>query len=82
MAKIKKDIDGILKDLAKISDISEGLFECKTSVIFDMELEEIKKLQTHFREIDKRHNAFKIDISGTEFIFISNESSNDDTESL
>lgn len=80
MAKIKKDIDGILSDLAKISEISEGLFESKTSVVFDMDLEDIKKLQTHFREIDRGHNAFKIDISGTEFIFISSKSSNDDTE--
>jgi hypothetical protein len=80
MAKIKKDIDGILKDLAKISEISEDLFDCKTSVVFDMDLEDIKKLQNHFREIDRGFDSFKIDISGTEFIFISSKLSNSDTE--
>jgi len=82
MAKIKKDIDGILKDLAKISEVSEDLFDCKTSVIFDMDLEDIKRLQNHFREIDRGYNSFKIDISGTEFIFISSKSSTSDIESL
>lgn len=80
MAKIKKDIDGILEDLAKISDLADGLFLCKTSVVFDMDLEDIKKLQLNFREIDRGHNSFKIDISGTEFIFISSMSLTDDKE--
>jgi hypothetical protein len=82
MAKIKKDIDGILKDLAKISEVSEDLFDCKTSVIFDMDIEDIKRLQNHFREIDRGYNSFKIDISGTEFIFISSKSLSSDIESL
>ena len=45
-----------------------------------MELQEIKKLQNHFRDIDKGYNSFKIDISGTEFIFISSESLTSDKE--
>lgn len=80
MGKIKKDIDGILKDLAQIAEITEGVFDSKTSVIFDMELSDIKKLQNNFREIDRGHNSFKIDISGTEFIFISSESLKTDTD--
>ena len=80
MAKIKKNIDGILEDLAKISDITEGLFECKTSVVFDMDMNDIKMLQMYFKEKDLGHKSFKIDISGTEFIFISSESLNDDKE--
>jgi hypothetical protein len=80
MAKIKKNIDGILGDLAKISDLSEGLFECKTSVVFDMDMSEIKMLQMYFKEKDMGHKSFKIDISGTEFIFISSESLSDDKE--
>lgn len=80
MAKVKKNIDGILEDLAKISDLTEGLFECKTSVVFDMDMTDIKMLQMYFKEKDLGHRSFKIDISGTEFIFISSESSNDDTE--
>lgn len=80
MAKNKKNIDGILKELAKVAEISENLFDAKTSVIFDMDIEDIKYLQKNFREIDSRHDSFKIDISGTEFIFISSESLTDDTE--
>lgn len=82
MAKIKKDLDGILKDLAQISELTEGLFDCKTSVIFDMDILEIKKLQMYFKEKDMGHNSFKIDISGTEFIFISSESLPPDTNDL
>lgn len=82
MAKIKKDIDGILKDLAQISEISDNLFESKTSVIFDIDLSTMKKLQSNFRDIDRGHNSFKIDISGTEFIFISSESLTDDTNKI
>lgn len=80
MAKIKKNIDGVLADLAKISDITEGLFDCKTSVVFDMEMTDLKILQMYFKEKDIGHKSFKIDISGTEFIFISSELLNDDTE--
>lgn len=80
MAKIKKDLDGILKDLAQISELGEGLFECKTSVVFDMDIQDIKKLQMYFKEKDLGYNSFKIDISGTEFIFISSESLTPDTE--
>jgi len=29
-----------------------------------------KRVQDNFREIDRGHNQFKIDISGTEFIFL------------
>jgi hypothetical protein len=79
MAKTEKDLDGILKDLAQISDLSEGLFNCKTSVVFDMDIKEIKRLQMYFKEKDMGHNSFKIDISGTEFIFISSESLTPDT---
>lgn len=80
MAKIKKDINGILSELAKVAEITDQLFESKTSVVFDMDLATIKELQMNFREIDRGHNSFKIDISGTEFIFISSESSTDDKE--
>lgn len=80
MAKIKKNIDGILEDLAKISDLTEGIFDCKTSVVFDMDMTDIKMLQMYFKEKDLGHKSFKIDISGTEFIFISSESLSDDTE--
>lgn len=66
-----KSIDGIIDKLALISDAVESLFpEGKSAVVFQLNNDDFKKVQNNFREIDRNHKQFKIDISGVEFIFL------------
>ena len=42
-------------------------------IVFELKLKDFKRVQNNFRQIDHGHKQFKIDISGTEFIFILDE---------
>lgn len=71
MEENNKSIDGIVEKLALIVEATESLFpEGKMAVVFKLNEIDFKKVQDNFREIDKGHTLFKIDISGTEFIFL------------
>ena len=71
MAEDQKSIDGIIEKLALISDASSQLFpEGRIAMVFDLKEEDFKKVQNNFREVDRNHKQFKIDISGIEFIFL------------
>ena len=76
-----KSIDGIIEKLALITDAIETIFpNGKTGVFFQLNSEDFKKVQNNFREIDKRHKQFKIDISGVEFMFLDETSLSDETD--
>jgi len=68
----KNDL-GELEKLALIADSFQTLFKGKTSVAFELNREEYTKMINHFREIDRHHKQFTIDISGTNFLFILDE---------
>lgn len=70
MGENQKSSVGNLESLAEIADNVQKLYKGRTTVVFELETEEYKKTQSMFREIDSKFNQFKIDISGTEFIFI------------
>jgi hypothetical protein len=71
MEENTKSIDGIIEKLALITDATENLFpNGKMVVIFELENDDFKKVQNNFRDVDRTHNQFKINISGTEFIFL------------
>lgn len=73
-----EDKDGGLRDLEKLALIAESvqsIFEGKSTIVFWLKEKEYKPMINHFREIDRHHNQFSIDISGTEFHFILDESS-------
>ena len=71
MAEDQKSIDGIIEKLALISDASSQLFpEGRIAMVFDLKEEDFKRVQNNFREVDRNHKQFKIDISGIEFIFL------------
>jgi hypothetical protein len=71
MAEDQKSIDGIIEKLALISDASSQLFpEGRIAMVFDLKEDDFKKVQNNFREVDRNHKQFKIDISGIEFIFL------------
>lgn len=70
MAKAKNIDIGNLEKLALIAESVQAIFEGKGTIIFELEKEEYKSVISHFREIDRHHKQFSIDISGTEFHFI------------
>lgn len=73
MAENKKNDLGELEKLALIADSLQTMFRGKTSVVLELNKEEYNKIITHFREVDRHHKQFTIDMSGTDFIFILNE---------
>jgi hypothetical protein len=39
-------------------------------LVFELEKEDYQKMISHFREIDRHHKQFLIEISGVEFLFM------------
>jgi hypothetical protein len=62
-----------LEKLALIADACQSVFVGKATMIFELKKEEYTKVINHFREIDRHHKQFSLDISGTEFHFILDE---------
>ena len=78
-----KSVDGIIEKLALISDAVETLFpDGKSAVVFQLNQDDFKKVQNNFRDIDRNHNQFKIDISGVEFIFLEETSLTDEINTV
>ena len=78
-----KSVDGVIEKLAIISEAVDTLFpEGKTAVVFQLKNEDFKKVQSNFREVDKSHKKFKIDISGVEFIFLEETSLTDEINTV
>ncbi len=76
-----KSIDGVVEKLALIADAMEQIFpNGKMGVVFQLNDSDFTKVQNNFREIDKGHKQFKIDISGVEFIFLEETSLTDETD--
>lgn len=81
MAENKKSIGGSVEKLALISDVMDNMFpNGRKAVVFELKLDDFKKVQNNFREIDRSHKQFKIDISGTEFIFLLDELLSDEKD--
>lgn len=64
-----KDNIGHLEKLALIAESCQAMYSGKATIVFELEKEEYKSVINHFREIDRHHKQFSIDISGTEFHF-------------
>lgn len=76
-----KSIDGVIDKLALVSDALESLFpDGKSAVVFQLNTEDFKKVQNNFRDVDRNHKQFKIDISGIEFIFLEETSLTDEKD--
>jgi hypothetical protein len=73
MAENKDNDFRDLEKLALIATSVQSVFRGKGTIIFELEQEEYSKIISNFREIDRHHKQFSIDISGTEFHFILNE---------
>ena len=63
----------IIEKLALIAESVQTLFSGKGTIIFELPKGEYNSVLNHFREVDRHHKQFSIDISGTEFHFILDE---------
>lgn len=71
MDENKKDDLGYLEKLAILSDSFLDLFPNGTSlVVFELNNEDYRKMQKHFRTIDHHHEQFTVEISGVDFHFM------------
>jgi len=83
MAENQTSIGGIIEKLALLSDAAESLFpDGKMVVVFELKENDFKKVQDNFRQIDRTNKQFKIDISGTEFIFLLDELLTDEKDKI
>jgi hypothetical protein len=73
MAQAKSNDMGDLEKLALIAESVQSIYEGKATIVFELGKKEYKKVINHFREIDRQHKQFSIDISGTEFHFVLTE---------
>ena len=64
---------GEIEKLALIAESVQTLFSGKGTIIFELPKGEYTSVINHFREVDRQHKQFSIDIFGTEFHFILNE---------
>lgn len=69
-----------LKRLAEIAELSQNTFKGKTSVVFELEEEEFQKAVNQIEGINWMTDQFKVEISGTDFIFLLQKSLPDDKE--
>ena len=73
MEKNKNNPLGTIEKLALIAESVQSLFSGKGTIIFELPKGEYNSVINHFREIDRQHKQFTIDISGTDFHFILDE---------
>ena len=79
----KKSVDGVLENLALITDALQTLFEDgKMICVFELKDEDFRKVQNNFRKIDNQHKKFSINISGVEHVFIHEELANQKYENI
>lgn len=66
-----------------ITDAIETLFPTgQSAIIIELDESEFKVIQKNFRDIDRNHKRFKIDISNVEVIFIQKGISFENEESV
>lgn len=73
MEENKNTTFGEIEKLALIAESVQTLFSGKATIIFELPKGEYTTIINHFREVDRHHKQFSIDISGTEFHFILDE---------
>jgi hypothetical protein len=73
MEENKSNTFGEIEKLALIAESVQTLFSGKGTIIFELPKGEYNSVINHFREVDRHHKQFSIDISGTEFHFILDE---------
>lgn len=71
MGEDKKNINDILEKLLVVTEAANEIFpEGKPILVYELNDQDFKKVQSNFRKIDINKLRFKIDISGTEIVFV------------
>ena len=73
MEENKDNTLGTIEKLALIAESVQTLCSGKGTIIFELPKGEYTSVINHFREVDRHHKQFSMDISGTEFHFILDE---------
>ena len=73
MDEVKVNPLGDLEKLALIAESCQTIFSGKATIVFELPKGEYNSVINHFREVDRHHKQFIIDISGTDFHFILTE---------
>lgn len=71
-----------LKRLAQITDLLQETLEGRATVVYELNENEYQKVIDQIENADWMANQFKVEISGTDFIFLLQKSSPDDTEKI
>jgi len=78
MEENKESNGGIIENLALLTDGLQTLFpDGKIICVYELNDEDYKKIQSHFRKIDQGHKRFSVDMSGLEHVFIHQDSINE-----
>jgi len=73
MAENQKNVE-LLNRLALLTEGAQELVKGKVSIVFELKREEFNQYYLQFEDsIDENKTQFKIDISGTDFIFLLDE---------
>lgn len=73
MAENQKSVE-LLTKLAMITDAVQNTIDGKATVVFEVRQQEYEKLYLQFEnKLIEENKQFKIDISGTDFIFLLDE---------
>ena len=74
---MEQDKENSLDELGKMALLSDYLVdlfpEGDTIVVFELNKEDYSKMIGKFREIDRHHNQFTVEISGADFHFMLTE---------
>jgi len=74
MDETQKNTPGNLEKLALLTDNIKDIFpDGDTIVVFELDKSDYSKMINHFREIDRHHKQFTIEISGIDFHFMLRE---------
>jgi hypothetical protein len=61
------------QELAKVADILQDMYKGRGVVVFELDRYDFDQALRSFDQVDLRSDKFKIDISGTEFIYMLRE---------
>jgi hypothetical protein len=62
-----------IEKLAKVADILQDMYKGRGVVVFELDRYDFDQALRSFDQVDLRSDKFKIDISGTEFIYMLRE---------
>ena len=62
-----------VEQLAKVADILQNMYKNRGVVVFELDRYDFDQALRSFDNVDLRSDKFKIDISGTEFIYLLRE---------